>query len=144
MKTLTSENNIIIECPHCKKDNTIILNSTTCDKCDKSFSGFKFKKATASILMTGLLVSSGFFGYKQYQKNSHRYPTITEFRIIDQCVAASGQIVPKEYVSNKLMLCIDSLEKSQKNINYSEYSSNNAKFDNEFQKHLYDSVRRIQ
>lgn len=94
--------------------------------------------------MTGFLVSSGYFGYKQYQKNSHRYPALVEFSIIDQCVAGSEYIVPKEYVRNKLKICVTSLEKTQENINYSEYSSDIKKFANEFQKHLYEKSKSLQ
>lgn len=139
-----SENNIILECPHCKKDNKIILKNTNCEKCEKSFSGIKFKKAAASILMTGLLVSSGFFGYKQYQKNSHRYPTSVEFSIIDNCVSGSGYIIPREYLSYKLNICMYSLEKAQKYISYSEYSSDTTKFANEFQKNVYEASKLLQ
>lgn len=143
MEPLESEKNIILECPHCKKDNKINIENTNCEKCDKSFSGIKFRKAAASILMTGLLVSSGVFGYKQYQKNSHRYPTRVEFSIIDQCVAGSGQIIPREYVNRKFEICIYSLEKSQENISYSEYSSDKTRFANEFQKYAYEAIRTM-
>lgn len=144
MEPVKSENNIIIECPHCKKDNIINIDNTNCTNCDKSFSGIKFKKAVASILMTGILVSSGLFGYKQYQINSHRYPASVEFSIIDQCVASSGQIIPRENVNQKLNICIYSLEKSQVDISYSEYSSDRTKFANEFQKYTYEAIRIMQ
>lgn len=139
-----TNNNIIIECPHCNNDNKIFLDNTNCSKCNKSFFGIKFKKATTSILMTGLLVSSGFFGYKQYQTNSHRYPTRVEFSIIDQCVSGSGQIIPREYVSQKLQICLLSLENTQKNISYSDFNNNKDKFDKEFQKNTYEATRSRQ
>jgi len=140
----STNNNIIIECPHCNNNNRIVLDSTNCSKCNKSFLGIKFKKATASILMTGLLVSSGFFGYKQYQTNAHRYPTPVEFSIIDQCVSGSGQILPREYVSQKLQICLLSLEITQNNISYSDFNSNKDKFVKEFQKNTYEATRSRQ
>ncbi|ACU89414.1 hypothetical protein [Desulfomicrobium baculatum] len=144
MESLKNVKNIILECPHCKTENKIHLENTNCEKCDKSFSGTKFKKAAASILMTSMLVSSGLFGYKQYQKNSHRYPISVEYSIIDKCVSGSGYLIPREYVSHKLKICVYSLEKSQENISYSEYSGDTAQFANEFQKHAYEASKFLQ
>lgn len=137
MEPVTKDNNIIIECPHCKKDNIIILDHTNCQKCDKSFSGMKFQKAAVSIIMTGFLISSGFLGYKQYQINSHRYPASAEFFLIDSCLSASGNVVSRETADQKLSLCVNLLEKVQKQISYSEFQNNKSKFFDEFKKQIF-------
>lgn len=136
-----SNNKIIIECPHCKKDSTVELRDANCPKCEKSIAGIRFKKAAFSVLMSGILVSTGLFGYRQYEKNLHRYPVSTEFAIIDQCVSGSGGRLYKDDLQNKLQICLYSLEQTQKNISYSDFKESSASFMNEFQKHVYEAVR---
>lgn len=136
-----SNNQIIIECPHCKKDSTVALQDANCPKCGKLIAGIKFKKAAFSVVMSGILVSTGLFGYRQYEKNLHRYPARAEFVIIEQCISGSGGHLYKDELQNKLQICLDSLEQTQKNFSYSDFKESSATVMNEFKKHVNEAVR---
>ena len=125
-----------IECPRCQKDNEIeFAENISCSECEKSFKGFKFSKrklvSASSALLVGALgayaVESGL--------DKERYPLEVEYAIVDTCVNSSKNMVSVSWYESKREACLCALEKTENDVAYSDYKSDQAIFLRTFKQH---------
>jgi|TARA_R110002050_G_scaffold280862_1_gene427995 DNA-directed RNA polymerase subunit RPC12/RpoP len=128
-----NENNLDIECPHCSKDNSIHLSSEIkCKHCEKPLIGQKYKKQKLAIVSSILLIGGGYFFNEKFEPN--RYPMPVEYYIVKSCVSADEQpLKVRNYVAKELV-CLCSLQKTIKELDYKDYQKKPNTFLNTFEK----------
>jgi len=130
---VNDDNNLEIECPHCSKENKINLSTKIkCKHCEKPLIGQKYRKPFMSA-MTALILGAGGGYHINEQFQSNRYPLTVENGIINSCVSFYEQpLLHKDY-KNKENICICALNKTQEEIDYSEYKKKQITFLNTFE-----------
>ena len=125
-----NDNNLEIECPHCSKENKINLSTEIkCKHCEKPLIGQKYKKPFMSA-MTAIILGIGGGYYFNEKLDDNRYPLSVEYVLIDSCVSYDKRpLLAKDY-KNKENICICALNKTQKEIDYSEYKKKQSTFMN--------------
>ncbi len=122
-----------IECPHCEADNKIeFAENITCKECEKSFKGFKFSKRKLVSAGSALIIgtASGYAINNKFQEE--RYPLEVEYAIVDTCVNSSKSMVSVSWYENKRDTCLCTLRKTEQDIPYSDYKSDEAGFISSF------------
>ncbi|RBW65495.1 hypothetical protein DS893_10465 [Vibrionales bacterium C3R12] len=123
-----------IECPHCQEDNKIEFSENiSCQKCEKSFKGFKFSKrkliSGSSALLVGVIG-----GYTVSDKLEEvRYPLEIEYAIVDTCLNGSQNTVSVSWYESKRDACVCTLTKTEQDVSYADYKSNPATFFENFE-----------
>ncbi|MCZ4370615.1 hypothetical protein [Vibrio diazotrophicus] len=118
-----------VECPRCHTDNKIeYAENILCKECDKSFKGYKFSKRKLVSSSAALLV--GVVG--GYQVNDVfdeiRYPLQVEYALVDTCLNASTSAVSKSWFNSKRDICLCAVEKTTKDVSYSDYKTDESLF----------------
>ncbi|MCJ2375561.1 hypothetical protein LNL84_01795 [Vibrio sp. ZSDZ34] len=118
-----------IECPHCQEDNRIeFAENISCKKCEKNFKGFKFSKRKLVSAGSALVIGT-VGGYAVNNKfDEERYPLEVEYAIVDTCVNSSKSMVSVSWYENKRDACLCTLRKTEQDISYSDYKSDEASF----------------
>ncbi len=128
-----NDNNLEIECPHCSKENKINLSKEIkCKHCEKPLIGQKYRKPFMGA-MTAFILGVGGTYYINEQFESNRYPINFEYAIINSCVSYSEQPLLRKDYRNKKDICICALNKTQKEIDYSDYKKKQIAFMNIFE-----------
>lgn len=128
-----NDTNLEIECPHCFKENKINLSKEIkCKHCEKPLIGQKYRKPFMSA-MTALILGAGGSYYINEQFESNRYPINFEYAIINSCVSYSEQPLLRKDYRNKEDICICALNKTQIEIDYSDYKKKQITFLNIFE-----------
>lgn len=128
-----NDNNLEIECPHCSKENKINLSTEIkCKHCEKPLIGHKYRKQFMSA-MTALILGAGGSYYINEQFESNRYPLNKEYSIIYDCVSYDKRPLLHKYYEEKENICICALNKTQKEIDYSDYKNKQNTFLNIFE-----------
>lgn len=123
-----------VECPHCQTDNKIdYAEHILCQKCEKSFKGYKFRKrklvSASAALFVGVIG-----GYKVNDALvDERYPLKVEYAIVDTCVNSARNMVSVRRYENKREVCLCALANTTKSVPYSDYKSDQAVFMTSFQ-----------
>ncbi len=124
-----------IECPHCHTDNEIeYAENISCKECEKSFKGYKFSKRKL-VSASAALVVGVVGGYKVNDAlDEVRYPLEIEYAIVDTCINSSKNALSVSWYKNKREACLCALEKTTKDISYSDYKSSQQSFLSSFRK----------
>ncbi len=124
-----------IECPHCHTDNEIeYAENISCKECEKNFKGYKFSKRKLVSASAALIVGV-VGGYKANDAlDEVRYPLKVEYAIVDTCINSSKSAVSTSWYINKRKACLCALERTTKDISYSDYKSSQQSFLNSFRK----------
>lgn len=118
-----------IQCENesCKKD-IYIDEKITCPSCRR----IQKKKLMIRPLVMGtiLALSAGYGGYKisNMTHSSERYPTKTEFSIINYCINSDDTLQYKKILEKKRNICINAYNKTIQQISYNEFKQNKKKF----------------
>lgn len=84
------KNTLVIECPHCDKENTINLSKEIqCKHCEKSLIGEKYKKPFITAF-TAILLGSGIGVATDGYLNLNRASVKTEYKMMKTCIDYYG------------------------------------------------------
>lgn len=129
-----------IECPSCSNNNEISFGENIiCGECNKSFAGHsykKFKKPFISATAALLIGSFGTYKVDQIFFKVERYPTYTEYQIIDLCANASRIPMSREQHINKTKVCICALDKTMQEVSYDDLKKSESKFSTRFRNNI--------
>uniref|UniRef100_UPI0040473A1A hypothetical protein n=1 Tax=Aliarcobacter sp. TaxID=2321116 RepID=UPI0040473A1A len=128
-----NDNNLKIECPHCSKENEINLSTEIkCKHCEKPLIGHKYRKPFMSAI-TAFVLGAWDTNQINEQFESNRYPINFEYAIINSCVSDSEQPLLRKNYKYKEDICICALNKTQEEIDYSDYENKQNTFLNIFE-----------
>ncbi|MFY4842157.1 hypothetical protein ACOTWI_07490 [Aliarcobacter butzleri] len=129
----TNNNNLEIECSHCSKENKINLSTEIkCKHCKKPLIGQKYKKPFMPAI-TAIILGIGGGYYFNEKLDDNRYPLSVEYTLINSCVSNDERPLLRKNYNNKERICICALDKTQKEIDYSEYKKKQNTFMNIFE-----------
>lgn len=117
-----------IICPKCQKENKIVVpGGANCKHCNKSLDGYKFIKPLFPAL---LLIAMGVGGAQTYEHftDKPRYPVKYEYGLVDKCISSYNQALPYVSFKDKRDSCLCAVEKTQKEMSFSEFMENQEKF----------------
>lgn len=125
-----------IECPHCQTENKIeFAENISCTECTKNFKGYKFSKRKLVSASTALLVGAVGAYALENARDEERYPLEVEYAIVDTCVNSSKNMVSVSWYESKRETCLCALEKTENDVTYSDYKSDQATFLSTFKQH---------
>lgn len=125
-----------IECPHCQTENKIeFAENIACTECTKNFKGYKFSKRKLVSASTALLVGAVGVYALENARDEERYPLEVEYAIVDTCVNSSKNMVSVSWYESKRETCLCALEKTENDVTYSDYKSDQAMFLSTFKQH---------
>ncbi|ROV57903.1 hypothetical protein EGH82_20880 [Vibrio ponticus] len=125
-----------IECPHCQAGNKIeFAENISCTDCKKNFKGYKFSKRKLVSASAALWVGAVGAYALENARDEERYPLEVEYAIVDTCVNSSKNMVSVSWYESKRETCLCALEKTESDVTYSDYKSDQAKFFSTFRQH---------
>ncbi|MCG3692502.1 hypothetical protein [Aliarcobacter butzleri] len=128
-----NDNNLKIECPHCSKENKINLSTEIkCKHCEKPLIGQKYRKTFMSAI-TAIILGIGGGYYFNEKLDDNRYPLGLEYALIKSCVSPDERPLLDKDFEKKENICICALNKTQKEIDYSEYKKKQSTYLNIFE-----------
>ena len=133
-----------IECPSCTKPNEIFFNGDiSCSECKNSFLGHSYKKIKKPFISATAALILGAFGTYKVNQNffkDERYPINVEYELIDLCVNSSRVLMNSHQYLKKTETCICSLNKTMKEISFSEINKSELEFSTRFRKNAYECI----
>ncbi|MBF4372173.1 hypothetical protein [Vibrio anguillarum] len=125
-----------IECPHCQTDNLIeFAENISCTECKKNFKGYKFSKRKLVSASTAFLVGAVGAYAVESELDKERYPLEVEYAIVDTCVNSSENLVSVSWYESKRETCLCALEKTENDVAFSDYKSDQEMFLHTFKQH---------
>lgn len=133
---------MIIECPKCKKENTInFSNGLKCEHCHIDISNNKYKKSAMAASAALIIGASGYHLVDKYIITDTRYPLIVESAIIDQCKNGHQKPMLDTTYIKKSDVCICALSRTMKTLSYSDLKKNKNEFFNVFNANVSDCYK---
>lgn len=129
-----------IECPHCNTENTIEnADNIHCQKCEKSFKGFAFRKYKTSIIGTGVALMLG--AYAGQKVDGHffepkRYSTAAIYEIVSYCANPTEVLFTQARQQKLAETCICALNKTMSQISEVELKTRSSEFKKLFNQHV--------
>jgi len=138
MKVENSQSKLEIVCPNCKEENTIKLSSEIkCKKCEKDLSTWKYGEIAKKVICSGTAIAIGSisaYHIGKHMNSEDRYPVATEYSIVNSCISEYSKPLRRVYIRQKKAICICALSHTMKEIDYDDYTKNENKFLNIFEK----------
>ncbi len=126
------ESKLELKCPSCEEDNTVKLSSEIkCKKCEKDLTKWKYGKIKNKALIVWTVFIYGAvpaYEIEKYMHHEDRYPTATEYSIVDNCIFKDKRPLSRAYIKQKKAICVCALSNTMKNIDYNEYKKDQEKF----------------
>lgn len=129
-----------IECPHCATHNAIeYAENIRCHKCEKSFTGFAYRKYKPTMLgIVSALVIGGYAGKAadEYFLEPKRYSTAAIYEIVNYCANPQSVFLTRSSQQKLAKDCICALNKTMEQVKETELKTRAVEFKNLFQQHL--------
>lgn len=135
---METENQIIIECPKCKKKNAVnISEPIECYNCKTVITQKKVNRPIITVVAALVIgLTGGHFADDMFEQN--RYPIKIEHQILQNCI--SGDKLISRYVyQSKASICLKALENTQKQVSFSEFEEDKNKFLKIFKEEIENS-----
>lgn len=132
---METTNTLQLECPKCKKINTVEMSSPiTCQHCKETLTNKKSKNMLAVFFVAAAIgLGAGHTLDDSFEPN--RYPVEDELAIIEQCASTRRGMYSPQY-NEKRQACACALIETQKVYDYEDFKEDRTQFLVNFRKNV--------